>query len=149
MASIANKHQTPPTKRARTSNAASTSVETPVPVPLVRRTQMLKIRLATFTARKAGLLNLDIIKVDNYEWVTDISDTADYLFYIVSLVLSVDRREVMLLIEPDGEWRDEASKTWIVVKKGDKIVSGVYLAGVRKGIFLVSLYYLFRMILTA
>jgi hypothetical protein len=110
---------------------------------------MLKIRLAAFTARKAGLLNLDIIKVDNYEWVTDISDTADYLFYIVSLVLSVDRREVMLFIQRDGEWRDEASKTWIEVKKGDKIVSGVYLAAVRTGIFLVSLYYLFRIILTA
>jgi hypothetical protein len=35
------------------------------------------------------------------------------------------------------------------VKKGDKIVSGVYLTAVRPGIFLVSLYYLLRMILTA
>jgi hypothetical protein len=53
---------------------------------------MLKIRLAAVATRKAGLLNPDIIRVDNVEWVTDISETADYLFYIMSLVLSVNRR---------------------------------------------------------
>jgi hypothetical protein len=33
----------------------------------MHRPQMLKIRLAAAAARKAGLLNPDIIYVDNYE----------------------------------------------------------------------------------
>lgn len=101
---------------------------------------MLKIRLAAAATRKAGLLNPDIIRVDNYEWVTGISDTADYLFHIVSLVLSVNRREVKLSIQRDGEWREENSNTWVHVREGDGIVSGVYLAHVRPGIFSASLY---------
>jgi hypothetical protein len=109
----------------------------------VRRTQMLKIRLAADTARKAGLLNPEIIKVDNWEWVKNINGTADYLFYILSLVLSVNRREVKLSIQRDGEWREEASNTWIPVQEEDAIVSGVYLAFVHPGIFLVSLYLFF------
>lgn len=102
---------------------------------------MLKIRLVAAAARKAGLLNPDIIYVDNYEWITNINDKVDYLFTILGLVLSVDRREIRLSILRDGEWRDEASSMWVQVKEGDGIVGGLYMASVRPGIFDISSYF--------
>jgi hypothetical protein len=116
------------------ANGVSTTVETvPASVPQKRRTQMLKIHLASVAARKAGLLNPDIIKVDNYEWITNINRKMHYLIVIVAQVLGAPPAEIKLSIQPDGEWREENSKNWIPVKGGDEIASGVYLAYVRPG----------------
>jgi hypothetical protein len=96
---------------------------------------MLTIHLAAAATRKAGLLNPEIIRVDNYEGITDINDKVDYLIFILAQVLEVSRDEIKLFIQPDGAWEEETSETWVQVKKEDKIVSGFYLVRVRPGIF--------------
>jgi hypothetical protein len=122
MTAIADRPQTPTAKRAKISNTKSTAVESPVTLSKIPRTQVLKIRLAAAATRKAGLLNPDIVYVENYKWITNIDDDTHYLFSILSLVLCVDHREIKLSIQPDGKWREETSKTWVQVKEGSEIL---------------------------
>lgn len=118
----------PHAKRNKASQSTlSTDKKTGLPLPLVVRPTHLLIRMAQKTKEHAGLINPDLIYIDEVTYLDGIADSTDFLYDIVGRIFRCDIGAVKLYHQHDGQWRDEEGHGWHALERPNPLEDGNYL----------------------